>query len=117
MRAKAFAMPLNNPAFPPGPYKFYNREFIIISYRTDAEVLRAWLAQPLAWLGMIGSRRKARLMREAFVAEGVATAERMAEVECPVGLEIGAVSPQEIAVSIVARLIERRANSAALSAR
>lgn len=74
----------------------------------DAEVLRAWLKQPFAWLGMIGSKRKARLMREAFVTEGVATAERMAEVECPVGLEIGAVSPQEIAVSIVARMIQRR---------
>jgi hypothetical protein len=42
VRAKAFAMPLNNPAYPPGPYKFYNREFIIISYRTDPELLRAW---------------------------------------------------------------------------
>ncbi len=79
----------------------------------DAEVLRAWLQQPFAWLGMIGSRRKARLMREAFVAEGVATEARMAQVECPVGVEIGAVSPQEIAVSIVARLIERRASLAA----
>jgi xanthine dehydrogenase accessory factor len=75
----------------------------------DAQVLRAWLRQPFAWLGMIGSRRKARMIRENFVHEGMATEERMAEVECPVGVEIGAVSPQEIAVSIVARLIERRA--------
>jgi xanthine dehydrogenase accessory factor len=75
----------------------------------DAQVLRAWLRQPFTWLGMIGSRRKARMMRENFVREGVATEERMAAVECPVGVEIGAVSPQEIAVSIVARLIERRA--------
>jgi xanthine dehydrogenase accessory factor len=75
----------------------------------DAQVLRAWLQQPFAWLGMIGSRRKARMIRENFVREGVATEERMSEVECPVGVEIGAVSPQEIAISIVARLIERRA--------
>ena len=37
----AFAMPLNNPAYPRGPYKFYNREFVIITYRTDPEILRA----------------------------------------------------------------------------
>jgi xanthine dehydrogenase accessory factor len=77
----------------------------------DALVLRAWLRQPFMWLGMIGSRRKARMIRENFVREGVATEERMAAVECPVGVEIGAVSPQEIAVSIVARLIERRATT------
>jgi xanthine dehydrogenase accessory factor len=77
----------------------------------DAEVLRAWLMQPFSWLGMIGSRRKARMIRESFVREGLATEERMAAVECPVGVEIGAVSPREIAVSIVARLIERRASA------
>jgi xanthine dehydrogenase accessory factor len=74
----------------------------------DARVLRAWLPHPFSWLGMIGSRRKARMIRENFVREGLATEERMAAIECPVGVEIGAVSPQEIAVSIVARLIERR---------
>jgi xanthine dehydrogenase accessory factor len=77
----------------------------------DALVLRSWLHRGFSWLGMIGSKRKARLMRESFVAEGVATEEQMAAVECPVGLEIGAQSPQEIAVSIVARLIERRASA------
>lgn len=75
----------------------------------DALVLRAWLPRDFAWLGMIGSKRKARLMRETFIREGVATEPQMAAVECPVGLEIGAQSPHEIAVSIVARLIERRA--------
>jgi acetoacetate decarboxylase len=47
VRAKAFAMPLNNPAYPPGPYKFYNREFVIISYRTDPELLREVVPEPL----------------------------------------------------------------------
>lgn len=75
----------------------------------DALVLRSWLPRGFRWLGMIGSKRKARMMRETFVQEGVATEAEMAAIECPVGLEIGAVSPQEIAVSIVARLIERRA--------
>ena len=47
VRQKAFAMPLNDPAYPPGPYKFYNREFIIISYRTDPDELRAVVPEPL----------------------------------------------------------------------
>src|SRR5438477_11920357 len=51
VRAKAFAMPLNNPAYPPGPYKFYNREFIIISYRTDPDILRALVPEPLEVIG------------------------------------------------------------------
>ena len=51
VRAKAFAMPLNNPAYPPGPYRFYNREFIIISYRTDPEILRSVVPEPLEVVG------------------------------------------------------------------
>ena len=35
IRNLAFAMPLTNPAFPPGPYRFINREYFIIQYRTD----------------------------------------------------------------------------------
>jgi acetoacetate decarboxylase len=45
--AKAFAMPLTSPAFPPGPYRFVNREFLIITYRTDPERLRAVVPEPL----------------------------------------------------------------------
>ena len=41
-------MPLTSPAFPPGPYRFVNREFLIITYRTDPERLRAVVPEPLA---------------------------------------------------------------------
>src|SRR5712664_1219917 len=51
VRTKAFAMPLNNPSFPKGPYKFYNREFVVISYRTDPEILRALVPEPLEVIG------------------------------------------------------------------
>lgn len=47
VRKNAFAMPLTSPAFPPGPYRFVNREFFIISYRTDPEALRAVIPAPL----------------------------------------------------------------------
>jgi acetoacetate decarboxylase len=47
VRERAFAMPLTNPAFPPGPYRFVDREFLIITYRTDPERLRAVVPEPL----------------------------------------------------------------------
>lgn len=37
----AFAMPITSPAYPPGPYRFVNREFLIITYRTDPDALAA----------------------------------------------------------------------------
>ncbi|STQ90951.1 acetoacetate decarboxylase [Iodobacter fluviatilis] len=49
IRRKAFAMPLTNPAFPPGPYKFVNREYLIVTYRTDPDALRAILPEPLCF--------------------------------------------------------------------
>ena len=45
--ANAFAMPLLNPAFPPGPYRFVDREYLIITYRTDPARLRAVVPAPL----------------------------------------------------------------------
>jgi acetoacetate decarboxylase len=47
VRANAFAMPLTNPAYPRGPYKFYDREFVVITYRTDPDALRAVVPEPL----------------------------------------------------------------------
>jgi acetoacetate decarboxylase len=47
----AFAMPLTDPAYPRGPYKFYNREFVIISYRTDPDALREVVPEPLEVAG------------------------------------------------------------------
>ena len=47
VRERAFAMPLTSPAFPMGPYRFVNREFLIIAYRTDPEKLRALVPEPL----------------------------------------------------------------------
>ena len=44
---KAFAMPLTSPAYPPGPYRFVNREYLVITYRTDEAKLRALVPEPL----------------------------------------------------------------------
>lgn len=44
---QAFAMPLTNPSYPRGPYRFINREFLTITYRTDPEALRRMVPEPL----------------------------------------------------------------------
>ncbi len=47
VKSKAFAMPLTSPSYPVGPYRFVNREFLIITYRTDMDALRAVVPEPL----------------------------------------------------------------------
>ncbi len=47
VKATAFAMPLTSPAFPRGPYQFRSREFLVITYRTELEALRAVVPEPL----------------------------------------------------------------------
>jgi len=47
VRERAFAMPLTSPAFPPGPYRFINREYFVITYRTDEKRLREVVPEPL----------------------------------------------------------------------
>jgi acetoacetate decarboxylase len=50
VRRNAFAMPFHNPAFPPGPYRFVDREFLIITYRTDPEALKRIIPAPLQFV-------------------------------------------------------------------
>jgi len=81
-------------------------------HQHDALVLSEWIHQPFIFLGMIGSRRKARIIREQFVRQKVASAEEMDRVACPVGVNIRAQSTPEIAVSIMAQFIQKRAEFA-----
>jgi len=78
-------------------------------HQHDALVLSAWIRFPFGFLGMIGSRRKARILREQFIKQNLATGAEIDRVACPVGVDIAAVGPQEIAVSVVAQLIQQRA--------
>jgi len=78
-------------------------------HQHDANVLAEWVHKPFLFLGMIGSQRKSRMIREGFLKRKMATAEELARVASPVGLDIGAVSVQEIAVSILAQYVQKRA--------
>ncbi len=78
-------------------------------HQHDALVLSEWIRFQFAFLGMIGSRRKARIMREQFLKQKLATPEQFDRIACPVGLDIAAVGTHEIAVSVIAQLIQKRA--------
>jgi xanthine dehydrogenase accessory factor len=78
-------------------------------HQHDALVLREWVNRSFVFLGLIGSKRKRRLIFEQFIQDGIATADQLAKVACPVGLDIQAVSVPEIAVSVMAQFIQKRA--------
>jgi xanthine dehydrogenase accessory factor len=73
-------------------------------HTNDLEALRALAPRELRYLGLIGSRAKVARIYEQLVADQVAP-ETLKHVHAPIGLDIGAVTPQEIAVSILAELI------------
>ncbi len=73
-------------------------------HTNDLEALRVLAPRELRYLGLIGSRAKVARIYEALVADHVPP-EQLARVHAPIGLDIGAVSPPEIAVSILAELI------------
>jgi xanthine dehydrogenase accessory factor len=78
-------------------------------HRHDALVLKDWIHKPFLFLGMIGSSRKARTILEHFLEERIATNDELKRVACPVGIKIRSQSVQEIAVSIMAQFIDKRA--------
>ncbi len=73
-------------------------------HRHDLEALRALVGRELGYLGLIGSRAKVARLFDVLRGEGVADP-ALDRVHAPIGLDIGAVTPEEIAVSILAELI------------
>jgi xanthine dehydrogenase accessory factor len=73
-------------------------------HQHDLDAMRALAARDLKYLGLIGSRAKVARICDALLAEGMPS-ECLQRVHAPIGLEIGAVTPAEIAISILAELI------------
>lgn len=87
-------------------------------WETDLAALRPWLADgacAASYLGLIGSRRKIRGVLARLAEEGV-PGERLAAIRAPIGLEIGAITPEEIAVSILAEMTAVRRGVACAAA-
>jgi xanthine dehydrogenase accessory factor len=80
------------------------------SHESDATALRAVVGSPAAYIGLLGSRRKVSLIFKALREEGIGE-EQLARVYAPVGLDLGAETPEEIALSIMAEIIMLRQGS------
>jgi len=78
-------------------------------HRDDMRVLRWAVQTPARYIGMIGSKRKTISIFRELVAEGISE-QLFDRVHAPVGLDIGAITPEEIAVAITAELIAHRRN-------
>ena len=77
----------------------------------DYEVVRALIGRDLAYLGMMGSKKKVKETRKRL-AEAGATAEQLERLYSPIGIKISSETPAEIAVSIVGELILARRSKA-----
>jgi xanthine dehydrogenase accessory factor len=73
-------------------------------HRHDLDAVRALAQRQIRYVGLIGSRAKVKRIFDALLEEGT-SAESLKRIHAPIGLDIGAITPQEIAVSILAELI------------
>jgi xanthine dehydrogenase accessory factor len=86
------------------------KRFIVVSTqgKGDEAALRAALATKASYLAFVGSRRKMASLRAKLIAEG-AEASAIDRIKAPAGLDLGAITPEEIAMSILAEItMERR---------
>jgi xanthine dehydrogenase accessory factor len=85
-------------------------DYVVIvtrGHRHDTVCLRQVLDKTPEYLGMIGSRRRVKIIKEQLIDEGFEK-ERIEQVCAPIGLEIGAITPEEIAIAIIAQIISKK---------
>ena len=90
---------------------FDENTYIVIvtpKHTFDEEILAVVARKPHAYLGMIGSGRKIELLRKRFLDEKILTREELDQIDMPVGIKFKADTPAEIAISILAKLIDVR---------
>lgn len=88
-------------------YPIDDQCFIVIvthGHKHDEASLRAVVAKPAAYIGMIGSKKKVPLVMEKLRRDGF-SAEQLARVHAPIGLNLGGDTPAEIAISIMAEIL------------
>lgn len=84
--------------------------FVVIvtrGHRHDMDCLRQTLKYSTSYVGMIGSKRRVKGVMDQLLSEGYSE-EKLNKVNAPIGLEIGAVTPEEIAFSIISQVIQYR---------
>jgi xanthine dehydrogenase accessory factor len=98
-RIEGFALPVDEAG----------ARYVVVSTqgRGDEAALLAALAVDVNYVAFVGSRRKADTLKAILAQRGVA-AERLAKLKAPAGLDLGAITPDEIAISIVAEIVAVR---------
>jgi len=98
-RIEGYALPVNEAG----------SRFVVVSTqgRGDEAALQAALAVEVDYVAFVGSRRKAEVLKAALAKRGVAP-ERLAKLKAPAGLDLGAITPDEIALSIMAEIVAAR---------
>ena len=98
-RIEGYALPVNEAG----------ARFVVVSTqgRGDETALLAALAVEVDYIAFVGSRRKAEVLKAALEKRGV-TPERLAKLKAPAGLDLGAITPDEIAISILAEIVAAR---------
>jgi xanthine dehydrogenase accessory factor len=91
------------------PVEDAGSRYIVVSTqgRGDEAALLAALAVEADYVAFVGSRRKAEVLKATLAERGVA-AERLAKLKAPAGLDLGAITPDEIAISILAEIVAAR---------
>ena len=88
--------------------------YIVISTqgRGDEAALLAALAVDAEYIAFVGSRKKAEALKSSLAGHGISE-ERLARLKAPAGLDLGAITPEEIAISILAEIVavQRRKDS------
>lgn len=98
-RIEGYALPVNEAG----------SRFVVVSTqgRGDEAALQAALAVEVDYVAFVGSRRKAEVLKAELAKRGV-TPERLAALKAPAGLDLGAITPDEIAISILAEIVAVR---------
>jgi len=93
----------------PQRFAFHSQVYVVMANRgfpVDVEALPSVINQPHAYLGVIGSRRRWATVRNRLAELGV-SAEQLDQIHAPMGLELNAETPEEIAISVMAEVISQ----------
>lgn len=104
--ASTYEMPFEEAA---EKIKFHSNSYIVVTtykHSFDSEVVAMLKDKPKKYIGMIGSRRKVDMARKRFAEEFEMTKEQIDLIDMPIGVDIACETPEDIAVSILAQLID-----------
>lgn len=88
---------------------FMENDFVVIvthNHEFDELVLRKIIKKNISYLGMMGSKKKVRDIKEKFLSESFCTEKELDRVKMPIGLSLNTFTPDEIAIAILAEMID-----------